>query len=66
MNEYWIVHTNCDCCSSRTLKAATKWKFGPRCPSCKKILGIMQYSIQKIIKAQNLDHAFEIWRNSEK
>lgn len=46
MRVYWIVATNCDCASDKiAVLKNTKWKFGPRCPSCGKILGPMQYLI---------------------
>ena len=43
---YWIVSTNCDCGSGYTAKIkGTVWRYGPRCPFCKKILGPIEYRI---------------------
>ena len=48
MNQYYIILTNCDCCSDTIAKAPSQvkeWVYGPRCPGCNKILGIMQWQL---------------------
>ena len=44
MRTYHIIATNCDCSSDVIGKTDPgKWLFGPRCPSCRKVLGCMQW-----------------------
>ena len=46
--KYYIILTNCDCASSviaRVPSQVHRWFFGPKCPSCHKILGWMQWRL---------------------
>ena len=46
MKKYFIISTNCDCCSdivARTENQINRWVYGPLCPGCNKILGLMQW-----------------------
>lgn len=58
---YLIIHTNCDCGSGEIARPTnhSRWLYGPRCPFCLKILGMMSWSIIEEIKATNQDAALD-------
>ena len=54
LRKYIIVFTNCDCSSG--LVAVTqgqidRWRHGPRCPGCLKVLGAMQWNDTNVVMA---------------
>jgi len=43
--KFHVYSTNCDCASGHVVRRNLgNWKYGPKCPYCKTILGIMQWS----------------------
>ncbi len=58
---YYIASTNCDCSSDIVVRTNDPRKncFGPRCPNCHKILGIMQWAFIKTISAISEWDAYE-------
>ena len=57
LRSYTIISTNCDCCSDYVAKSSLRWKFGPTCPSCRRVLGPMQWSDVATIRATSPDEA---------
>lgn len=39
------IHVNCDCCSYTIEVRKRRWMYGPRCRSCGRTLGPMQWSV---------------------
>lgn len=62
LKQFQIISTNCDCCSTKIARTTTRWKYGPRCPGCGKILGIMQYLILGSVKAEGDMEALRLFR----
>lgn len=65
--KYYIILTNCDCCSSiiaRRIEQYHKWTFGPKCPGCHKILGWMQWRLacEKVFTAKGELEALQKYR----
>ena len=59
---YYIVDTNCDCCSSTTaVLVQTRRAYGPRCPHCRRILGPMQYRVINKVRARGDVEAMRVW-----
>ena len=65
-NKYNILSTNCDCSSDRIAVTTTHYKYGPRCPSCGRILGPMQYMYLGTVKARGDIEALRIFRQQSR
>ena len=63
---YIIIDTNCDCCSDRIARLPTRYVWGPRCPSCRKILGMMEWRSIAKVRARSEWEALAIYRQALK
>ena len=59
---YIIIDTNCDCASDRIARYPTRYIWGPRCPNCRKILGMMGWRNVGKVRARSEWEALEIYR----
>lgn len=66
--KFLIIRTNCDCASGLIAKekSQARWKYGPRCPYCKKQLGPEDHSVVKEIEAKTEISALHYYRESLK
>ena len=63
MKKYSIISTNCDCCSAIIARTTNRWKYGPRCPGCNCILGLLSFTIlAENIKAEYPEEAIQKFR----
>ena len=53
MRTFWIISTNCDCCSDTIALShnPSRNMIGPRCRGCQKVLGCMQWDLKEKVRA---------------
>ncbi len=61
-----IIDTNCDCSSDTIARHPTRYMWGPRCPNCNKILGLMEWDDVDKVMAFTAWEALEIYRLERK
>ena len=65
--KYDPIHLNCDCSSGTVVKVAGKKRlFGPRCPSCRRVLPPSQWRVMDSVWSKTELGAFLIYRNKLK
>ncbi len=66
LKTYNIILTNCDCSSDIIARLPITYIYGPKCNSCGKILGPMQWSIIGKSKGIGEHSALENYKKKEK
>lgn len=65
---FYISETNCDCSSDVTVTTNNPRNntWGPRCPNCNKILGLMSWTFVGTIRAENQRSAFQQYHTNKR
>lgn len=60
---YYILSISCDCCSDLLARTnISRYIYGPRCPMCRKPLGLMQWDVLGTVQAIGELEAVQVWK----
>ncbi len=61
---FYIVRINCDCGSDIVARTSVKWYLGPRCQSCQRPVGSMEYDVVARVRAAGAIEALQTYEAS--